>query len=173
MAAANHLRGVGYELTKDYFAAISAFREAIELLRTLDSESIDIAINLSSLASAERESGDLDSAERDYREALRISRILGNQEGVAMDTGNLAALALDRQDWPGGETLARKALLLSEKIGRQELIGSNLNRIAKSLVAQGKKAEALPYAQRAVEIFIRLNSPRLGDARGVLAECES
>lgn len=32
--------------------------------------------------------------------------------------GNLAVLALDRQNWPQAETLAREALPLSEKVGR-------------------------------------------------------
>ena len=62
-------------------------------------------------------SGDLAAAERDYREALRIARAVGYPEGVATYTGNLAALALDRKDWPGAETLAREALTLSEKRG--------------------------------------------------------
>ena len=87
-------------------------------------------------------------------------------------TGNLAALALDREDWPGAETLAREALPLSEKLGRQELIASNCHRLAKALARQGKKLEGLPYARRAVDIYIRLGSPELQGARKMLRECE-
>jgi hypothetical protein len=36
---------------------------------------------------------------------------------------------------------------------------------------QGKKAEALPYAQRSIEIFTRLGSPDLESARTILIEC--
>ena len=125
------------------------------------------------LAGAEAESGDYAAAERDYREALRIDRAVGNAEGEAVVTGNLAALALDRKDWPGAETLARQALALSQKVGRLELIASNCQRIAKALVRQGKSAEALPYAQRSVEIYERLGSPRLDNARTTLAGCEA
>jgi hypothetical protein len=37
---------------------------------------------------------------------------------------------------------------------------------------QGKKAEALPHARCAVEIFQKLGSPYLAFAQQTLAECE-
>ena len=157
----------------DYPAAIAAYRESLELHRSLSAESEDVAIALNDLADAEQLSGDLAAAERDYREALRVARAVGYAEGVANFTGNLAALALDRKDWPGAEALAREALPLSEKVGRQELIAANCHRLAKALVRQGKAAEALPHARRAVEIYTRLGSPDLEAARATLAECES
>ena len=139
----------------------------------MSAESEDVAIDLNDLANAERGSGDLDAAEQDYREALRIARAVGHAEMVAGIPGNLAVLALDREDWPGAETLAREALALSEKVGRQELIASNCRRLAKALVRQGKTAEALPYARRAVEIYTQLGPPDLEIARATLGECES
>ncbi len=171
-AYAIRLRGLGHKVKKDYLAAIAAHREALMLDRSLSAESVDVAINLNNLAQAERLSGDLAAAERDYREALRIARVIGNAEGDATYTGNLADLALDREDWPGAETLAREALPLSEKVGRMELIARDCRRLAQALVRQGKAAEARPYAQRAVEIYTRLGSPDLADARATLDECE-
>ncbi|MCA1615423.1 MAG: tetratricopeptide repeat protein [Acidobacteria bacterium] len=172
-AEATRLRGTGHELAKDYPAAIAAYREAVELNRTLSIESADVAIDLNSLASAERQSGDLDAADRDFREALRIALAVDYREGVAAYTGNLANLALVREDWPGAETLAREALILAEKVGRKELIGSNCHRLAMALARQGRKSEALPHARRAVGIFTALRSPNLEVARRILAECES
>jgi hypothetical protein len=103
-----------------------------------------------------------------------VARAVGYPEGVAHVTGNLAALALDREDWPGAETLAREALALSEELGRQELIAADCRRLAKALVRQGKPpAEALPHARRAVDIYNRLGSPNLEVARATLRECES
>jgi tetratricopeptide (TPR) repeat protein len=173
-AFAIQLRGHGHLLKEDYPAAIAAHRESLELWRTLSAESEDVAIALNALADAEQNSGDLAAAESDYREALRVARAVGYKEGVAAYTGNLAGLALDQKDWAGAETLAHEALTLSEKVGRQQLIASDCRRLAKALVRQGKPAEALPYAQLAVEIYTRLGmSSRIEGARAILKECEA
>ncbi|HKQ51021.1 MAG TPA: tetratricopeptide repeat protein [Pyrinomonadaceae bacterium] len=172
-AYAIRLRGIGHRLNGDYPDAIAALREATELDRALSPESQDVAISLDALATAEANNGDLDAAERDYREALRISKIVGDREGVAVRTGNLALLALNREDWLGAEALAREALLLAENVGRKELIAGNCRRLAKTLARQGRKAEALPHARRAVEIYAALRSPSLEVAQRTLAECES
>ncbi len=172
-ASAIGLRGQGHVLAKDYPAAIGAYRDALELHRSLERESVDVAIALNWLAAAEHLSKDFDPAERDYREALRIAKAVDHREGVATYTGNLATLALDRKDWLGAEALAREALPLSEKVGRRELIAEDCRRLAKALVGQHMKAEALPYARRAVDIYTQLGSPDLADARETLIECES
>jgi tetratricopeptide (TPR) repeat protein len=172
-AFGTRLRGIGHELAKDYPAAIVAYREAVELWRSLGRETSDVAMGLSDLADAEKGSGDLDAAQRDYREALRIARSVKYHEGVAAFTGNLALLALNRKDWPGAEALAREALPLSEKVGKQESIALNCRRLASALLRQGKKAEAFPHARRAVEIFQKLGSKELANAQAILVECES
>lgn len=172
-AAAIRLRGLGHQVARDYPAAIIAFREVVELDRTLDGEGEDVARGLNDLATAEKGAGDLNAAELDYREALRIARALDYAEGVALVTCNLAALALVREDWSKAEILAREALPLSEKVGRLELIAENRRRLAQALVWQGKKEEALTHAQRAVEIYQKLGSPYLASAQQTLAECES
>ncbi|HQR35935.1 MAG TPA: tetratricopeptide repeat protein [Blastocatellia bacterium] len=172
-STAIQLRGLGHQLKKNYPAAIAAYRDVLALYRSLSAESADVARTLNALADTERLSVDYAAAERDYREALRVARSVGYAEGEATFTGNLAALALDRKDWPRAETLARQALPLSEKVGRLELIALDCRRIAKALVRQGKSAEALPYAQRSVEIYERLGSPGLEEARATLAECEA
>jgi len=167
------LRGLGHHLKADYPAAIATFGESLGLWRSSSAESADVAKALNDLAEVEKDSGDFAAAERDYRESLRIARAVGYAEGVAYITGNLAELALDREDWPGAGTLAREALPLSENLGRQELIALDCHRLAKALVRQGKATdEALSYARRAVEIYTRLGSPNLETARAVLRECE-
>ena len=172
-AAVIRLRGIGHELSKDFTAAIYAYKETVELMRTLGDETKDVAVALISLAGAEKLLGDFDGAEHDFREAQRIYEIVGDHEGVAIVIGNLASVSLDRKDWAGAEVLARQALSLAERIGRQELIASNYHRIAKALVRQDKKAEARPYAIPAIEIFSRLGLPDVVYARKTLAECES
>ena len=83
-------------------------------------------------------------------------------------TGNLAELALDREQWAEAESLAREALALAEKVGRQELIASDCHRLAKALLKQNQVIldEALSMSRRAVEIFTRLRHPRFAISAG-------
>jgi len=173
-AFAIRLRGIGHSLNEDYPAAIAAFREALEIHRSAAPESIDVAIALNDLAVTEKANKDYPAAERDLREALRIAKKIDDQEGVATYTGNLAELALEREQWAEAESLAREALPLSEKVGRQELIAADCHRIAKALLRQNKNLEeALSFARRAVEIFKHLRSPeKLQEAQQPLAEIE-
>ncbi|MGH2522604.1 MAG: tetratricopeptide repeat protein [Anaerolineales bacterium] len=171
-AIAIRLRGIGHQLEKNYQSAIAAYQEAVDLWRILSPESEGVAAGLNHLAEVERLSGDLTAAERDYREALRIAKKIKDREGVAIYTGNLANLALQREDLPAYEALAREALPLAESVGKEWEIAANCGRIAQALARQGRKAEGLPYAQRAVKIFTKLRSPDLERAQAVLRECE-
>lgn len=170
-ATAIRLGGFGHELKGEYSAAIAAYEEALHLYRNLAAESVDVVTSLSDLADTVQLTGDYATAETRYCEALQMARAISYAEGVAVCTGNLAAVALNRKNWPGAETLAREALSLSDAVNRQELIASNNHRLATALVNQGKSADALPHARRAVEIFIRLGSPGLAKAQATLAEC--
>jgi tetratricopeptide (TPR) repeat protein len=171
-ATAIRLRGIGHQLDADYPAAVAALHKALELLRSLSAESDLVAVVLNDLAGAEFSLGDRAAAEGHSLEALRVAQAVGDVEGVANYTGNLAELALDREDWPTAETWAREALRLSEAIHRQQLIALDNQRLAHALTRQGKTAHALPYARRAVEIFTHLDSPDLARAQIILAECE-
>lgn len=170
-AMAIQLRGMGHRLKGKYPASIASFEESIRLLRSINPDNYEVAITLNDLGGAEQLSGNYDAAEAHFHEALSIAKAHKDDEGEALYTGNLAGLALDREDWPTAETLARKALPLSEFIRRQELIGADNHRLAKALLCQGKTAEALPYARRAVEIFTRLGHPDLAEAQTTLTEC--
>lgn len=165
------LRGWGYRLQKRYDAALTAYQAALMLDRTRAPDSIDMVIDLNSVAEIERLSGDYSSAERDYHEALRIANLVNYRDGIAFVIGNLAALALDRQDWLKARELAQQSLVLSESIGRQELIARNCTCLAQALTRLNDPAGGLPYAQQAVEIFAQLRHRDLDGAQAVLKEC--
>ncbi|NTW55370.1 MAG: tetratricopeptide repeat protein [Chlorobaculum sp.] len=173
-AIAIRLQGLGCHLNKDYPAAISAFQEVLEIRRSISPDSLDVSIALNDLAIVEKANKDYVDAERDYREALRIPKVIDFQEGIATITRNLADIALDLKQWEKAESLAREALPLAEKVGRQELIASVCHRIAKALLKQNKNLEeAITFARRAVDIFTRLRSPDdLAEAQDTLAEIE-
>ncbi|HEV7402458.1 MAG TPA: tetratricopeptide repeat protein [Chthoniobacteraceae bacterium] len=166
------LRGLAYQLEGEYQKAIEKFREVLALLRGEATESGDMANVLNDLATAERLMGDLAAAERDCREAVRMARGVDDAEGVALYTGNLAEVALDREDWPGAEAQAREALSLSEGVGRPELIAEDCRRLAEILARQGKVDEGLPAAERAVALFTLLGSPSLAAAQTTLRELQ-
>lgn len=123
-AIAIRLRGLGHRLAKDYPAEITAYREALDLRRDLSPKSEDMTIGFNDLAVALHDSGLLDEAEIHYREALAIAEDGGYTEGVSYITGNLAEMALDREQWSEAEHLAREALKLAEDVGRKEVIAS-------------------------------------------------
>jgi len=170
-ALAIRLRGKGYQLEKNYPAARAAFQEMIDFARALSPENENVAMGLNDLGWAEQESGDLDSAERHYSEALRIATAIGYNEGVATNLGTLAGLLLLREDWLAAEALGREALQLTEAMGHQLFIAYNCWRLALAIARQGRPAEGLPYAQRAVDIFNKLPSPEMAQAQAVLKEC--
>jgi class 3 adenylate cyclase/tetratricopeptide (TPR) repeat protein len=165
-------RGYGYRLKQDYAAAIEAFGLALNLFRSVSLENEGVAASLSALSFAENLAGDRLAADRDLREALRVARAIGDAEGVASYTGNLAARAVAQEDWLEAEKLAREALTMSEELGRRELIAENSYRLAKALERQGKPIDALPHARRAVEILTKLGSGNLARACAVLSKCE-
>ncbi|MBE0669114.1 MAG: tetratricopeptide repeat protein, partial [Anaerolineales bacterium] len=192
-AIAIRLRAIGHKLGKDYSAAVTAYHEALKIQRSISPESDGVAITLNSLADAEQLNKDYPAAERDYREALRIAKINKDDEGIAIYTGNLAALALDREQWAEAESLAREALPLSEKVGRLELIADDCHRLAQAILKQNPARvgatrpvqesalsdregsplqEALSLSRRAVEIYTRLRHPDLQSVQETLAEIE-
>lgn len=173
-AFAIQLRALGHQLNKDYPEAIVASREGLILQRAVSEESRDVVIALNDLAEIERASGDLTAAEREYKESLRVAQLVGFAWAVAAVTGNLAALSLNRKDWASAETRSREALVLSEELGQLEMIGKTTLWLAVALVRQAKYHEALPHAQRAVEIFTQLDlSSELEAARAALQECNT
>lgn len=171
-ALASKLRGLGHRLKKDYPAALIACRESLELRRSLADADEDVAIALNDLATVEQAASMFAESEEHYRDSIRIALAAESYECVAISTGNLAGLALQRKNWTVAETLGREFIALSETVHRQELFAYGGWVLAKALVRQGRAAEALPHAQKAVEIYTRFASPDLASAQAILTECE-
>jgi tetratricopeptide (TPR) repeat protein len=132
-----------------------------------------VAIFLNDMAGAKRRSGDLNGAESDLREALRIACKIGFDAGKANYIGNLADIFLDRHDWSGAERLATEAGELAEGVGRQELIAEDEQRLALAMLYKGRFSDALPHAKKAVAICTRLSSRDLATAKITLEKVEA
>ena len=104
------------------------------------------------------------------------SRAIGLRVDFARSRENEIVQFLVRQkprDWHAAEHLAREALTMAEGLGRPELIGFACCQFAQALAQQGRPAEGLPYARRAVEIFTRQRQhDNLAAAQAALKECE-
>ncbi|MCX7099232.1 MAG: tetratricopeptide repeat protein [Methylococcales bacterium] len=172
MATTIRLRGLGHQLAKQYALAIDDYQQALNLYKSIEAESVDVAIALNTLASVQKGLGDSMAAEANYREALRIATKIKASSGVATYTSNLAGLMLAREDWQQAESLARDALALSEAVGRLELIAWDCRILAQALAQQNRQDEGLPYAERAVYIFSKLGqAEKLAEAQQTLLAC--
>jgi nucleoside phosphorylase/tetratricopeptide (TPR) repeat protein len=171
-AIAIELRGRGYRMQSKNPEALAAFQEALAIDRAIAAESADVVIDLGYIANAELSAGDTDGAERHYREALRMAEKLKALEQVASCTGSLASLEVSKGDWIAAERLARKALILSEGLGRLDLLAFDNALLARILSRQQRRAEAVPFAQRAIELYTKLGSHNVQYAKTILRECE-
>jgi AAA ATPase domain/Tetratricopeptide repeat/SEFIR domain len=170
-AIAIYMRGVRNTTQANYSEAIADLRQSVDIFRARIDDPDDVAICLNQLAATEKYSGDFDAAERHFGEALRISQNLRDDKGIALAMYNLADLARARLDWPSAEARGREALRVAETVGRLDLLAAVYLVLADSLLRTGRATEALPHAQRALDISTRLGFRNRADAQQTLDEC--
>jgi predicted ATPase/DNA-binding CsgD family transcriptional regulator len=125
----SYLAFVGW-LAGDFATAREAGRRALAEFRA-GGNLHETAMTLVNLGAGATYAGELDRAEADLAEALRISRRLGFQEGVAWSLHELAILArLTRRSDTDPQIMLRDALLVHQQLGDRWRIASVLEEIA-------------------------------------------
>ena len=109
--------------------------------------------------------GDYDRAEELCREALELSRSLGDAKGVAEANTGLALVLRTRGDYPAAEKLFREALAVYEDVGDERGVARALDRLAMCLLVAGDGVGARALFERSLELF-----RRLGDFHGLALE---
>ena len=105
---------------------------------------------------------DYDQAEKLCREALELSRSLGDPRGVAEAVTGLALVKRTRGDYGDAEALFQEALSVYEELGDEPGTARTLDRFGIALVLAGEHDRARALFDRSLELF-----RRLGDSTGV------
>ncbi len=104
--------------------------------------------------------GNLEQAEIVLEKSLAIDEKLGNQEGMAIDYGNLANVYQRQGKFHEAEGMLRQALAINEKLGSLEQKAIDYGNLGVIYQAQGKLDEAEAFYKKAIVIHEELG--RLG-----------
>lgn len=146
-----------------YDTAEQLFRDALAIWRDLGMD-YSVATSLSSLGGLARVRKQYDVAEQLYMEALALSEKRGFKEPQTYISANLGRLAVNNKFWEKARLWFEKGLLLAREIGRQDLIANAQYNLAMVHEAEGEFSLALPLAQEALVVELKLRSRNLSTA---------
>lgn len=142
--------------------SLAMFEEVIELESKNDENSANVAKSLTNRAILLIEAGRVREAKADLDRALVIRKALGDKNGQATVSSELANIALDRDDPMTAERLARESLALHEEtLGREHpILSPGLVILGNALFAQpGRESEARTTYQRALTLVETTQGP--------------
>ncbi len=106
--------------------------------------------------------GDYGAARALYTESLEISRLLGNQQGIAASLYNLGIVADSQGDYGSARALHTESLKIRRLLGNQQDIAASLNNLGILASAQDDYGVARALHAESLEI-----SRLLGNQRGI------
>lgn len=118
------------------------------------------ANTLRAIGDAQQFRKEIDATLRSYEAALPPYRALGDRLGEANTLAALSRLHLDI-DPTTSRQLLKQALTLRRMINDRYSEGADLGNYGIALLQRGRNAEALPYLQRAREVFAALQIAHL------------
>jgi tetratricopeptide (TPR) repeat protein len=150
---------------KEYDYAEQLLQDSIAVMRSLNPSGIDVGILLTDLSTLERACGRFDKAAQYLREELQIAENLESKVDIAIVYNHMGALSIDRKRWAEAREWTEKALSLAREIGRQDLISTVQYVLARAYEGEGQLELALPPAQEALAIELKLRSRNLPGTR--------
>ncbi len=166
-AGAIQLQGQIAQQRQDYAEAERLYQDALAIHRELGDEEME-ALALNNLGNVARSQGQYDRAESYYKQALAIEEKRGGKHMQVAYLGNLGLLALDRNRPTEARPWYERELALAQEVGRQDLVAHAQYGLAQVLEEEGRYAEALDLAQKALEIRERLRDRSLEFSRGLV-----
>jgi signal transduction histidine kinase len=110
-------------------------------------------------------------ADSSFREALRIARLKGSDDGEAMSLSGLASIAFRQKDFAGALERQRNALGIWERLGNPASQAEGLNFLSEIYFSTGRLRESIRTADSALAIAVDIDSKKqVRDAYGHLAD---
>ena len=144
----------------DISGAAAFHEESLATFRELDNKSA-VAFTLSRLADLHLIQGDLAASRKKHEEALALRTHIGEKGSVADNQVALAQIAFQEGFPARAETPAREAIEQFRAEGRTDDEASATAVLARSLLAQGKYADARASNVRAEELSAKSNNGAL------------
>ena len=142
--------------------SLAMFDEVVELESKRDETSSDLAKVLTNRAILLIEDGRVREAKADLDRALVIRKALGDENGQATISSELANIALDREDPLTAERLARESIALHEKTAGPDhpILSPGIVILGNALFAQpGRESEARATYQRGLDLVEKTQGP--------------
>lgn len=122
--------------------------------------------------------GQLDEAEKHWKESLKWHEQMGNLPRRLVILFALANLELSRKDYDNALALLKQALNVAENFGSKEAYAQVLFNLAKLYRIIGEKDQALEMSEKAIDIFGSLHKPEqlafvLSEAADIYTEIEN
>ncbi len=139
------------------------------------------ASSLNTLGDVQMARGDLPGARKSYQEALDLFTKFEDQASTAVSRVSLAGTTLEEGDTKGAETLVRQAIAAFQSERTPDEEASAHETLARVLMGQGKRDEALAEINDAralasqdheVRVAVAVTAARLGALKGNAAEAQ-
>ena len=119
-------KGVIYDMMGDFSNALSYYKEALKIRRTIDDYK-GIAQNLHNIGGVYYQKGDYDIAIDYLLQSLKIEEKTGNTEGIGQTYVNIGSIYSDIGEWEQSIIYLQLALSIFQKTGSNNIIPVLLN----------------------------------------------